>query len=111
MHRTDDRGKDLCDSAHVPELSRYLPIKQAIGFALAREVPDARRAAVREAFNQAMRTEAIQKFGRDNYWELTGETGDEAARIFDALESNFAWTLWDLGAARVNPQTLGIPRP
>ena len=95
----------------IPELSQYLPIKQAIGFALAREVPADRRAKIREAFAQAMQTAAIREFGRNNFWELSGTTGDEAAKIFDALESNFAWTLWELGAAKVNPSTLGIPRP
>ena len=94
----------------LPELSRHLPIEQAIGFAMARGVPEAQRSRIRSAFDQAMQSDAIQTFGRDNFYVLSGATGDEAAAIFDALESNFAWTLWDLGAARVNPQTLGIPR-
>ena len=31
--------------------------------------------------------------------------------VFAKLESLFAWTLWELGAAKVNPETLGIPKP
>ena len=27
------------------------------------------------------------------------------------LESLFAWTLWDLKAAKLDPATLGIPKP
>ena len=42
---------------------------------------------------------------------MTGLTGDTANKIFDKLESQFAWTLWELGAAKVDPSTLGIPKP
>jgi hypothetical protein len=42
---------------------------------------------------------------------MTGLYGDEANKIFDNLESVFAWTLWDLGAAKVDPSKLGIPKP
>ena len=42
---------------------------------------------------------------------MTGLTGDAANKIFDKLESLFAWTLWDLDAAKVDPATLGIPKP
>ncbi|TVR28849.1 MAG: tripartite tricarboxylate transporter substrate binding protein [Spirochaetaceae bacterium] len=95
----------------VPGLTAHLPIEQAIGFAMARGVPEAQRSKIREAFHAAMQTEPVKNFGRDNFYVLSGASGDEAAAIFDALESNFAWTLWELGAARVDPQTLGIPRP
>ena len=95
----------------VSGLGEYLPIEQAIGFAVARDVPDAIKARIRTAFDAAMQTDAVRRFAQDNFYVLSGASGDDAQRIFRALESNFAWTLWDLGAARVNPQTLGIPRP
>jgi tripartite-type tricarboxylate transporter receptor subunit TctC len=95
----------------VSGLDEYLPIEQAIGFAVARDVPDAIKARIRTAFDAAMQTDAVRRFAQDNFYVLSGASGDDALRIFRALESNFAWTLWDLGAARVDPQSLGIPRP
>ena len=35
----------------------------------------------------------------------------KANEVFASLESNFAWTLWELGAAEVNPEDLNIPKP
>jgi len=31
--------------------------------------------------------------------------------IFNKLESLFCWTLWVLGQAKIDPATLGIPKP
>ena len=95
----------------IDGLDQYLPIQQAIGFAVAQDVPEDRKAVLRDAFDQAMQSDAVQEFGEENFYVLSGSTGEEAAATFDALERNFAWTLWELGAAEVNPEELGIPRP
>jgi len=42
---------------------------------------------------------------------VSGATGVEGVEIFNKLESLFAWTLWELEAAKVNPEELGIPKP
>ena len=62
-------------------------------------------------FKAAIATPKMQQWGKDNYYVLSGKTGAEAAQEFAKLESLFAWTLWDLGAAKVDPATLGIPKP
>ena len=95
----------------VDGLDEFLPINQAIGFAVKQDVPEDRKQVLRDAFAQAMQSQAVQDFGRDNFYVLSGATGQEALDTFIALESNFAWTLWELGAATVNPADLGIPRP
>ncbi len=94
-----------------PGLSKYLPLAQQIGFAIRKDAPDAVKKALRGAFATAMKAEPVVKFGAERYFELTGLTGDKANAIFDNLESQFAWTLWELGAAKVDPSTLGIPKP
>ena len=94
-----------------PGLSKYLPISQAIGFAVPADVPDEAKAALVDAFKKAIATEKVKKWAKDNYYLLSGKTGAESKKVFDALESNFAWTLWELKAAKVNPSTLGIPKP
>lgn len=94
-----------------PGLSKYLPISQAIGFAVPADAPEEAKAVLRDAFKKAMATEKVKKWAKDNYYLLSGKTGAESKKVFDALESNFAWTLWELKAATVDPAKLGIPKP
>lgn len=94
----------------VDGLDEYLPISQAIGFAIARDAPQNVKEVLWDAFDKAMATTVVQDWLDNNFYVGSGATGDEANEIFDKLESNFAWTLWDLGAAKVNPATLGIPK-
>ena len=94
-----------------PGLSKYLPISQAIGFAVPADAPEEAKAVLVDAFKKAMETEKVKTWAKENYYLLSGKTGAESKAVFDALESNFAWTLWELGAAKVNPETLGIPKP
>ncbi len=94
-----------------PGLSKYLPISQAIGFAIPTDAPADAKAALADAFKKAIKTEKVQSWAKENYYLLSGKTGAESKAVFDALESNFAWTLWDLKAATVDPSTLGIPKP
>jgi tripartite-type tricarboxylate transporter receptor subunit TctC len=94
-----------------PGLSEYLPISQAIGFAVPADAPADAKAVLVDAFNKAMATEKVQTWAKENYYLLSGKTGAESKAVFDALESNFAWTLWELGAATVEPSKLGIPKP
>ncbi len=94
-----------------PGLAKYLPISQAIGFAVPADTPLEAKTALVDAFKKAMETEKVKTWAKENYYLLSGKTGAESKAVFDALESNFAWTLWELGAAKVNPETLGIPKP
>ena len=94
-----------------PGLSKYLPISQAIGFAIPADVPADRKAVIVDAFNKAMATDKVKGWAKDNYYLLSGKTGAESKKVFDALQSNFAWTLWELKAAKVSPDKLGISKP
>jgi len=94
-----------------PGLSKYLPISQAIGFAVPADAPAEARSVLADAFKKALATAKVQDWAKENYYLLSGKTGDEAAKVFDMLESNFTWTLFELGAAKVSPADLGIPKP
>ncbi len=93
-----------------PELSQYLPISQAIGFAIKKDADEAIKEKLRNAFTVSMSSKAVTDFGRENFYILSGAYGDKANKVFDSLEANFAWTLQDLGAAKVDPASLGIPK-
>jgi tripartite-type tricarboxylate transporter receptor subunit TctC len=94
-----------------PGLSKYLPISQAIGMAVSAKVPEDVKKMIAGAFAQALATDAVKSWAATNYYTLSGKTGKAAKEEFDKLESLFAWTLFELGAAKVNPETLKIPKP
>lgn len=94
-----------------PALSEYLPLKQSIGFAVLASAPDEAKAALTAAFDAAMESETVKSWAAANYYDLSGLSGAEASAVFATLESNFAWTLHELGVATVDPATLGIPKP
>jgi tripartite-type tricarboxylate transporter receptor subunit TctC len=94
-----------------PGLSKYLPISQAIGMAVPADTPGAAKNVLVEAFTKALKTDAVKNWASSSYYTVSGKTGEAARAEFNKLESVFAWTLWDLGAAKVNPETLKIPKP
>ena len=94
-----------------PALTDYLPISQAIGMAVPNDVPDEVKTILTNAFKQALETEKVKNWAAENYYLLSGKTGKEASAEFAKLESLFSWTLWELGAAKINPEDLGIPKP
>lgn len=94
-----------------PGLSKYLPINQAIGFAVSARVPENIKETIAEVFKKVIASDTLKNWAEQNYYTLSGKTGKEAKDEFEKLESLFAWTLWELGAAKVNPETLKIPKP
>lgn len=94
-----------------PGLSKYLPIMQAIGFAVPAKVPENVKEIIAETFKKVIASDTLKSWAEQNYYTLSGKTGKEAKDEFEKLESLFAWTLWELGAAKVNPETLKIPKP
>ncbi|OEU51096.1 MAG: tricarboxylate transport protein TctC [Desulfobacterales bacterium S3730MH5] len=94
-----------------PNLSKYLPISQAIGLAVRADTPADVKAVLEDAFKKAIATDKLKNWAKKNYYLLSGKTGAEAKAEFDSLESNFGWTLWNLKAAKVDPASLGIPKP
>jgi tripartite-type tricarboxylate transporter receptor subunit TctC len=94
-----------------PDLSKHLPISQAIGMAVRDDAPDEVKETLTRAFTEALTTEAVRSWADENFYEISGKTGEEAKQEFARLESLFSWTLYELGAAEKNPEELGIPKP
>ncbi|MDB1125502.1 Bug family tripartite tricarboxylate transporter substrate binding protein [Vibrio algarum] len=94
-----------------PALGDYLPISQSIGFAMKKETPVDIKKKVAKAFIAAMESEEVTKYAAENYYSLVGEYGKTANERMARLESLFSWTLWDLKAAKIDPASLGIPKP
>ncbi|MFD0981994.1 Bug family tripartite tricarboxylate transporter substrate binding protein [Tropicimonas aquimaris] len=92
-------------------LDAYLPLKQAIGFAVHNSASDEVKAKLTEAFDAAMVGDAVAEWAEANNYDIGGQSGEEAQALFSKLESNFAYTLKELGVATVDPASLGIEKP
>jgi tripartite-type tricarboxylate transporter receptor subunit TctC len=95
----------------IPSLAGPLPIQQSIGFAIRADAPENVKKVLGEAFEEAMATEALEKFGRERFYILSGAWGGEANEVMSGLQSSMSWTLWEQGLAKDNPAELGIPKP
>jgi tripartite-type tricarboxylate transporter receptor subunit TctC len=92
-------------------LDQYLPLKQAIGFAVHDSASDEVKAVLGEAFEKAIASDVVAEWAAANNYDVGGAYGEEAQALFATLESTFAYTLQELGAATVDPASLGIEKP
>ena len=92
-------------------LDAYLPLKQAIGFAVHASASDDVKSTLGAAFEQAIASETVAEWAAANNYDVGGQYGEEAQAIFAKLEANFAYTLQELGATTVDPMSLGIEKP
>ena len=105
-------GMDIPSAFSIYDgLDKYLPLKQAIGFAVHTSAPDGVKAALTDAFDKAMASDTVAAWAAANNYDIGGQSGAEATALFSKLESTFAWTLHELGAAKADPSTLGIAKP
>lgn len=91
-------------------LREYLPVPQILGMAVRADVPEEYKTILIDSFNKAVSKPSVLEWAADNYYVITGDTGDEARKVMDKMESLFSWTVFDIGAAEVSPDTFGIPR-
>lgn len=92
-------------------LDKYLPLKQAIGFAVHNSASDDVKAALGGAFEQAIASDVVAEWAAANNYDVGGQYGEDAQALFSTLESTFAYTLKELGATTVDPMSLGIEKP
>ena len=92
-------------------LDKYLPLKQAIGFAVHDSASDDVKTALGTAFEAAIASDVVAEWASANNYDVGGQYGAEAQAIFTTLEANFAYTLQELGATTVDPESLGIEKP
>ncbi|MEM6984946.1 MAG: tripartite tricarboxylate transporter substrate-binding protein [Pseudomonadota bacterium] len=92
-------------------LDRYLPLMQAIGFAVHSSAPDTVKSVLGDAFEKAIASQTVADWAAANNYAVSGVYGEAAQQTFATLESNFAYTLQELGATTVDPASLGIAKP
>ncbi|MEM6758769.1 MAG: tripartite tricarboxylate transporter substrate binding protein [Pseudomonadota bacterium] len=108
----DIAGKTIPSAFDIYDgLDKYLPLKQAIGFAVHNSASDDVKSTLAAAFDQAIASDVVADWAAANNYDVGGQYGAEAQALFANLESTFAYTLKELGATSVDPMALGIEKP
>lgn len=95
----------------VPALESYLPLSQFIGFMVPADTDAAKVAALQDAFDVAMASDAIAKFAEDQFAVIYNLTGEEARAFAAKAQSTMSWMLQDMDMTEFSPEDFGIPKP
>ena len=74
-------------------------------------MPDNVKATLDAAFNKAAQSETFTTLMANRGNVVMNISGAEAEAFLKKWQQVTAWVLQDTGAAKVNPETLGIMRP
>ena len=95
----------------IPDMEKFLPWGPFYGVFVKQEVPDDVKATLVDAFAVAAKSESFTTLMANKGNIIMDISGDEAAAFVKKWQQVTAWVLQDTGAAKVNPETLGIMRP
>ncbi len=105
------KGKIEAVTGKVPQVEKYLPLKQWLGFAVPKDTPDNVKAKLKEAFDAAMKSDEIKTFAEQQYAVIFNLSGQEASKLAATAESNMCWMLQDMGKTTRSPEDTKIPKP
>ena len=94
----------------IPEMSKFLPWGPFYGVFVRQDVPDEVKAKLVATFDTAAKSETFKTLMANKGNIIMNISGDEAASFLKKWQQVTAWALQDTGAAKVNPETLGIMR-
>lgn len=95
----------------LPDMARFLPWGPFYGVFVRQDVPEDIKAALVTAFEEASQSEQYQTFMTNAGNVLMDLSGDDASAFLARWQQITSWVLQDTGAAKVNPESLGIERP
>lgn len=94
-----------------PEFKQYLPWGPFYGIWCKRDVPDAVKQKLVEAFQKGAAEPKFLEFLKDFGAVPMNISGEEADAFLQKWQSVTNWMYQYAGAAKVSPETLGIPKP
>lgn len=95
----------------VPGMAKFLPWGPFYGVFVRKDVPDDVKAKLVSSFDTAAKSDTFKTLMANKGNVIMNISGDEAAAFLKKWQQVTAWALQDTGAAKVNPETLGIARP
>lgn len=95
----------------LPTMAQYLPWGPFYGVFVRNDVPDDVKATLVKAFDTASQSEQYNTLMKNKGNIVMDLSGDEASTFLKKWQQVTSWVLQDTGAAKVNPEELGIMRP
>ncbi|MDR1534453.1 MAG: tripartite tricarboxylate transporter substrate binding protein [Planctomycetota bacterium] len=107
----DGFGKVPSAAEFFPDVKKYYPLNQWLGFAMPIDVPQAVKDKTTKAFAAAIGTQDAANFAKEQKATIYNLTGQAANAMVMRQEQVMSWLLFDLGLAKIDPKTVGIQRP
>ncbi len=95
----------------IPDMAKFLPWGPFYGVFVREDVPADVKAKLVAAFDTAAKSDTFKTLMGNKGNIIMNISGDEAKAFLKKWQQVTVWALQDTGAAKVNPETLGIPRP
>ncbi len=95
----------------IPEMAKFLPWGPFYGVFVRKDTPEDVKAKMVAAFDSAAQSDGFKTLMQNRGNVVMNISGDEAERFLSKWQQVTSWVLQDTGAAKVNPETLGIARP
>lgn len=95
----------------LPTMGKYLPWGPFYGVFVKADTPDDVKKVLVDAFNTAAESETFVTVMKNRGNVIMNISGDEASEFVKKWQQVTSWVLQDTGAAKVNPESLGIMRP
>lgn len=95
----------------IPDMASYLPWGPFYGVFVKKDTPDDVKAKLVSAFATAAESSEFQTLMANRGNVMMNISGEEAETFLVKWQQVTAWALQDTGAAKVSPESLGIPRP
>lgn len=95
----------------IPGMDQYLPWGPFYGVFVRNDVPDDVKATLVNVFETASQSEQYITLMENKGNIVMDLSGDEASTFLKKWQQVTSWVLQDTGAAKVDPESLGIMRP
>ncbi len=95
----------------LPGIAKFLPWGPFYGVFVRKDTPDDVKATMEAAFKTAAESDGFKTLMANRGNVIMNISGTEAETFLKKWQQVTAWALQDTGAAKVNPETLGIMRP
>lgn len=94
-----------------PEYKKYLPMTSVLGFAMPADTPKNVVDTFGKAFDEVMNEDSMKNYFSNQNTIKVDLWGANTDSFMSKMESNYSWLTKDLGMAKVDPESLNIPRP
>jgi tripartite-type tricarboxylate transporter receptor subunit TctC len=104
-------GKVPSAADTFPEVKKYYPLDQWLGFMLPADTPKPVLQKIEKVFQNAVKSGEVKKLADDSLHKVYALSGKSAKDMAVKAEAKYSWLLQEWGMAKVNPEKLGIQKP